>query len=324
LSFRATPYINHRTPTNTSTNIRVDEVLMNFPSDAHKTTTKTTESSPSQNTMPYTNYFDNPYLSEPVPDYSLNTFFDSDSFFDQALTSVEGVSDTTSKTQQTFNPTFPANNSSAMGSDQPMTQTFSSISPGQFEQYPFGITTNPRPIQPNEPCFSPTSTTSQPSSLGGDAPHPLISPSLSPHMLKRESPSSPTSASESSTPKRPTRKRGRPKMDRSSTDTHVVASSSTQYQRAKRLPHNQVERKYREGLNSELERLRRSVPMLRQSDEAGAIGQPKPSKAMILSSAIEYIQSIEKERDALIEENDRLRRNLQGAPSQNNWDDLNF
>jgi hypothetical protein len=64
--------------------------------------------------------------------------------------------------------------------------------------------------------------------------------------------------------------------------------------------------------------------MLRQSEEANAIGQPKPSKAMILSSAIDYIQSIEKERDALLEENDRLRRNLQGASSQNNWDQLNF
>jgi hypothetical protein len=299
---------------------------MNFPSNAQGTKTEHTERSPPQNTMPYTNYFDNPYLSEPAPDYSLNTFFDSDSFFDQALASVEGVSDTTPKVQETFNPTFPATNIPPRNNDQPMMQTFNTH-PSQLEQYPFGFAINTGQLQPNEPdSFSPTSTTSQPSSLGGDAPQPLISPSLSPHMLKRESPSSPTSASESSTPKRPTRKRGRPKMDRNSTDSSQVMTSptTTKYQRSKRLPHNQVERKYREGLNSELERLRRSVPILRQSDEVGAIGQPKPSKAMILSSAIEYIQSIEKERDALIEENDRLRRGQYEASQQNSWDGMNL
>lgn len=51
------------------------------------------------------------------------------------------------------------------------------------------------------------------------------------------------------------------------------------------------------------------MPGLRQSDEAGKIGQPKPSKAMILASAIEYIEAVERERDALSEENERLRRN---------------
>jgi hypothetical protein len=299
---------------------------MNFPSDAQGTKTGYTEHSPPQNTMPYTNYFDNPYLGEPVPDYSLNTFFDSDSFFDQALTSVEGVSDTASKVQETYNPSYRATNISSKSNDQPMTQTFNTH-PSQLEQRPFSFAINTRQLQPNEPdSFSPTSTISQPSSLGGDAPQPLISPSLSPHMLKHESPSSPTSASESSTPKRPTRKRGRPKMDRSTTDGQVMTSPTTaKYQRTKRLPHNQVERKYREGLNSELERLRQAVPILRrQSDEAGAIGQPKPSKAMILSSAIEYIQSIEKERDALIEENDRLRRGQYEGPSQDDWNGMNF
>jgi hypothetical protein len=298
---------------------------MNFSSDAQRTKTEHTEHSPPQNTMPYTNYFDNPYLSEPVPDYSLNTFFDSDSFFDQTLTSVEGVSDTTSKARESCNPTLLQTNMSTGNNTRPMTQTFNTTHPSHIEQYPFDFAINPRPTQPNEPdCFSPTSTTSRPSSLGEDAPQPLISPSLSPHKLHHESPSSPTSASESSTPKRPTRKRGRPKMDRSSTDSQVMTSPTLKYQRSKRLPHNQVERKYREGLNSELERLRQSVPILRHSDEVGAIGHPKPSKAMILSSAIEYIQSIERERDALIEENDRLRRGQFEAPAQSNWEGMNF
>ncbi|KAI4644955.1 hypothetical protein J4E93_005754 [Alternaria ventricosa] len=275
--------------------------------------------------MPYTNYFDNPYLGGPGPDDSLNTFFDSDTFFDQNLTSVQSVSGTTSKTEEDCNATFFRASISTRDNNQTMTQTFNTIHPSPFEPYPFDFTLDTRSAQPNEPnCFSPTSTTSQSSSHGGDAPQPLISPSLSPHMLKHESPSSPTSASESSTPKRPTRKRGRPKMDRSTTDSQVMSSPTLKYQRSKRLPHNQVERKYREGLNSELERLRQSVPILRQSDEVGAVGQPKPSKAMILASAIEYIQSIEKERDALIEENDRLRRERFGGPTQDDWDGMNL
>ena len=36
------------------------------------------------------------------------------------------------------------------------------------------------------------------------------------------------------------------------------------------------------------------------------MGQPKPSKAMVLAGAIEYIRKIERERDELLEENLRL------------------
>jgi hypothetical protein len=82
------------------------------------------------------------------------------------------------------------------------------------------------------------------------------------------------------------------------------------------LPHNQVERKYREGLNSELERLRRAVPTLPHSEDGGIMGQPKPSKAMVLSSAIDYIRSIEKERDALRAENETLK---QGQGEYKGW-----
>jgi hypothetical protein len=39
-----------------------------------------------------------------------------------------------------------------------------------------------------------------------------------------------------------------------------------------------------------------------------------------LSSAIEYIREIEKERDALREENERLRLNPLGAGAMKNWE----
>ncbi|KAF1831560.1 hypothetical protein BDW02DRAFT_45236 [Decorospora gaudefroyi] len=276
--------------------------------------------SPALETMPYTTYLDNPYFADvysQTPDYALNTFFDSESFFERPLTSVETASGMPSKPQAMFNPTLPATGISASSSTQPsLTQAFNPMPFGQLEQYPFG-TLDPTPIQPIESNgFSPTAgSTSQTPSLCGETSFQTVSPSLSPHVLKRESPSSPYSGSESLTPKRPTRKRGRPRLDRSSIDTQLgtspsrITSTSQKCPRPKRLPHNQVERKYREGLNSELERLRRAIPLLRQTEEAGAMGQQKPSKAMVLSSAIEYIRQIEQERDALREENEKLRLN---------------
>ena len=49
------------------------------------------------------------------------------------------------------------------------------------------------------------------------------------------------------------------------------------------------------------------------------MGQPKPSKAMVLSSAIEYIRRIEKERDTLREENDRLKTVQVGRGEPKAW-----
>ncbi|KAF1944209.1 hypothetical protein EJ02DRAFT_452581 [Clathrospora elynae] len=289
--------------------------------------------SPSQYPMAYVNQFESPYLDElyiTTPDYSLNNFFDSDSFFDRALTSIEMASDTSSKPEAMFNPTLPATGISATNSNTDSRQVFNVASFGHLEQYPSGLSSNLPQAQAYKPnCFSPeTNTTSQfpPPSLCEDAPLQTMSPSLSPHNLKRESSSSPTSGSSSSSmPKRPLRKRGRPRLDRSSTETqpNTSPSSFTKCQRSSRLPHNQVERKYREGLNSELERLRRAVPTLVQTDERGVMGQPRPSKAMVLCSAIEYIRSVEKERDALKVENETLRGNQRGGIGENAWGERN-
>jgi hypothetical protein len=68
----------------------------------------------------------------------------------------------------------------------------------------------------------------------------------------------------------------------------------------------QVERKYREGLNSDLERLRRAIPTLLQSREGAVMGQPKLRKVMVLLCAVAYIAKIEHERDRLREGNKQL------------------
>lgn len=114
-------------------------------------------------------------------------------------------------------------------------------------------------------------------------------------------------------PKQPVRKRGRPRLDRKLSGAAPAPPSNApswkhrqHRQRTPRQPHVQVERKYREGLNSDLERLRCAVPTLLQSGEGAVMGQPKPSKAMVLSCAVAYIAKIEYERDGLREGNEQL------------------
>lgn len=265
----------------------------------------------------------NPYASNNVtPDYCLEQFLD-ESFFDRPLTSVEGGYP--AKTQTTFNPTLPPTGLAASRSNPTFQQQpFNPSNFTQFEQtYNQNFSLDPSALENS--AFSPTTTTthtfSRTPSLCGDAPSTqqqiLHSPSLSPRIpLKREFPedspvSVPTSTDDPST--KLARKRGRPRLDRTRELPSPPSSSATSSRthRPPRLPHNQVERKYREGLNSELEKLREAVPTLRRSAQDGALAgtaQPKPSKAMVLSSAIEYIHQVESERDALLAEVERLRR----------------
>jgi len=100
----------------------------------------------------------------------------------------------------------------------------------------------------------------------------------------------------------PQTKRGRPRLTRT---TKSSASSSSGKSLSARTPHNQVERKYRESLNSEMERLRLAIPSTARWEEGiySQAGKTKPSKAMILGSAISYIRSLEKEVEALRREN---------------------
>jgi hypothetical protein len=103
-------------------------------------------------------------------------------------------------------------------------------------------------------------------------------------------------------------KRGRPRLLRDPPSTynnsgspiHVINESSASH----RTPHNEVEKKYRNGLNAELERLRELVSTTTQNSSDSA----RLSKAMVLASAIECIKTIEATRDELQVENQGLRR----------------
>jgi hypothetical protein len=105
-------------------------------------------------------------------------------------------------------------------------------------------------------------------------------------------------------PKRLTKTRSRPKLN--SIAPHVPGAPNGG-ECTTRIPHSSVERKYREGLNAELERLRRAVPTLLQSHDGSNIRQPKPSKSMVIAAAINHIETVTQERNILQEENEKIR-----------------
>jgi len=159
-------------------------------------------------------------------------------------------------------------------------------------------------------CFSPvlSAKDTPPYQFGGTAEDTSRRSSL------KRSPSTDQSgiAEEVKEAPKPKPKRGRPRLPRNephSCDTseapcsHIIDESMT----SRRVPHNQVEQKYRNGLNAELERLREAVSTAPQRNFNHLSGPAKPSKAMVLASAIDYIKSIEAERDQLQDENQMLR-----------------
>lgn len=250
------------------------------------------------------------------PDYALDDFVNYDSFSDRPVSSVELSPGFAPKGQGVFNPSLQTSPASPL---DPSVSSWPSIDNTSFAQmgdyqgfFPANLAFHTNvPGSSETDCESP-GTSSRTPSLCGDGPQ---TPSLTPRSLKRESPSSPAGLDDERAPKKPQRKRGRPRIDRNLSDATSGSSSSAKCKATQRLPHNQVERKYREGLNSELERLRRAVPTLTQRDPQDLTGPPKPSKATILASAIEYIEKLERERDALCEENEKL-RGMRSHPSR--------
>jgi hypothetical protein len=98
----------------------------------------------------------------------------------------------------------------------------------------------------------------------------------------------------------------------------------------RRLPHNQVERKYRESLNTQLDSLKRVVPSLqnqRAFDGADIEDLPtpsKPSKAVILASATAYIKQMEKDKKSLADENQLLRTRVKALQALVKCDDCSL
>jgi len=62
-----------------------------------------------------------------------------------------------------------------------------------------------------------------------------------------------------------------------------------------RIPHNEVERKYRNNLNIGIQRLRNHIPTFPRHNYQSSTGSPKPSKVLILAAAVDYIKHLEAE-----------------------------
>lgn len=99
------------------------------------------------------------------------------------------------------------------------------------------------------------------------------------------------------------KKRGRPKSEG---QMEEEKREPQDYEKP-RLPHNEVERKYRESLNLGFERLRATVPTLPKLDAGAASVAQKQSKAAVLSAAVDYIKYLEGDNERLQEENRQLR-----------------
>jgi hypothetical protein len=76
-----------------------------------------------------------------------------------------------------------------------------------------------------------------------------------------------------------------------------------------RVPHKQVERKYRHGINTMMEQLRMSIPSTAHWESSSSSPTNlRPSKAMVLACAVNYIREVEKERDDLAKEMESIKR----------------
>ncbi|KAF2668179.1 hypothetical protein BT63DRAFT_414210 [Microthyrium microscopicum] len=137
--------------------------------------------------------------------------------------------------------------------------------------YPTRYPSNESPISPDSSITSPNTITS---------------PSTHHNTFQ---PTSPTT-SLPSPPRLPEkRKRGRPRLPRPDPDPTKPKPPRV----SRRQPHNQVERKYREGLNAEMDRLRAAIPPMpaEPASNNNSAGQ-KPSKAQVLQSAVVEIQTL--------------------------------
>ncbi|KAF2688467.1 hypothetical protein K458DRAFT_414214 [Lentithecium fluviatile CBS 122367] len=252
--------------------------------------------SPTSEALTYPDTFEKAYLADSyttLPDYTVNGYED-DAFFDHSTSTVDqnywSLSQSLASRDYKSDSTLRA--STAPGPIITNPHAWSTLHPT-----PFGGIGNLNNAFtgniPTSPCLSPQSLTRGSISSGVHDPQSPPSSTQSHH------------SEEEVATKPPPRKRGRPRLYRQ-TSAPSDGSASEKVLYPQRLPHNQVERKYREGLNMELERLRRAVPTLPQSEKADVMGAAKPSKAMVLAAAIDYIKRIEKERDAAVHEVERL------------------
>jgi hypothetical protein len=110
-----------------------------------------------------------------------------------------------------------------------------------------------------------------------------------------ESPKLPTASLDVQPP--PPAKRGRPRRRRS-TEKETLRSPPPS-PAAHRKPHHVVERKYRQNMNMQMERLRAVIPLQQPSDNRGAYTAHRrvPSKTSVLQRSVEEIETLRLENE---------------------------
>jgi hypothetical protein len=102
---------------------------------------------------------------------------------------------------------------------------------------------------------------------------------------------------------------------------------------SRRQPHNEIERKYRESINTHLEALKNSLPAFQQPQNQCIQGKgdiedlaatPKPSKSIILASAVAHIKKIEKEKKQVEQERNLLRQQVKALQALVKCDDCSL
>lgn len=96
-----------------------------------------------------------------------------------------------------------------------------------------------------------------------------------------------------------------------------------------RVPHNLVERRYRDNLNNQIEALRLTLPSLRDAQPClDALEDPSgprmPSKAVIISTAASYIRDMENERARLLAANTALQEQVSSLKKLVGCDDCSI
>ena len=96
-----------------------------------------------------------------------------------------------------------------------------------------------------------------------------------------------------------------------------------------RLPHNVIERRYRNHLNSQIEALRLAVPALKeeqntQADVDDGIPLRPPSKADIISTAATYIKELQDRNSDLLEYTRSLQGQVEGLQKLVKCDDCSI
>jgi hypothetical protein len=113
--------------------------------------------------------------------------------------------------------------------------------------------------------------------------------------------------------------------------TTTQANDDNKPKSRRRLPHNQVERKYRESLNTQLDSLLRVVPSLQPNqpscegaDIEDLPAPARPSKAIILASATAYIKQMEKDKKRVEDENMLLKKRVMALQALIKCDDCSL